>query len=137
MLWCTTNRVLQLTTLRYIPSWSNLLLIFSRLDEDEFVACEQWASLFWLEILLPWLAVMGVALLILKKNGSDMLREIWLPMIQWNSRTTPPKSNRNKPILVDPESQQIPKNQEPEPPLNHDVIPGNPTLNIRKYIFLS
>ena len=58
---------------------------------------------------------MGVALLILKKNGSDLLREIWLPMVQWNSGTTPPKSNRTKPIPVDPESQQIPKN--PEPPL--------------------
>ena len=58
---------------------------------------------------------MGVALLILKKNGSDLLREIWLPMFQWNSGTTPPKSNRTKPIPVDHESQQIPKN--PEPPL--------------------
>ena len=56
-----------------------------------------------------------MALLILKKNGSDLLREIWLPMVQWNSGTTPPKSNRTKPIPVDPESQQIPKN--PEPPL--------------------
>ena len=72
---------------------------------------------------------MGVALLILKKNGSDLLREIWLPMVQWNSGRTPPKSNKNKPFPVDPESQQIPKNQETEPSLKHDDNPGNPTLN--------
>ena len=72
---------------------------------------------------------MGVALLILKKNGSDLLREIWLPMVQWNSGTTPPKSNRDKSIPVDPESQQIPKNQVSEPSLKHDDNPGNPTLN--------
>ena len=72
---------------------------------------------------------MGVALLILKKNGSDLLREIWLPMVQWNSGTKPPKPNRNKPIPVDPESQQIPKNQASEPSLKHDDNPGNPTLN--------
>mgnify|MGYP001217195360 CR=1 FL=1 len=64
-----------------------------------------------------------------KKNGSDLLREIWLPMIQWNSGTTPPTSNRNKHILVVPESQQIPKNQESEPSLKQDDNPGNPTLN--------
>ena len=75
---------------------------------------------------------MGVALLILKKNGSDLLREIWLPMVQWNSGTTPPKSNKNKPIPVDPESQQIQKNQESEPPLKYDDNPGNSTLNIGK-----
>ena len=55
-----------------------------------------------------------MALLILKKNGSDLLREIWLPMVQWNSGTMLLKSNRIKRIPVDPESQQIPKN--PEPP---------------------
>ena len=75
---------------------------------------------------------MGVALLILKKNGSDLLREIWLPMVQWNSGTIPPKSNRNKSIPVDPESQQIQKNQESEPPLKYDDNPGNSTLNIGK-----
>ena len=58
---------------------------------------------------------MGVAFFILLKNGSDLLREIWRPIVQWNSVTTSPKSNRTKPIPVDPESQQIPKN--PEPPL--------------------
>ena len=47
-----------------------------------------------------------MALLILKKNGSDLLREIWLPMVQWNGGATPPKSKRIKPIPVDPESQQ-------------------------------
>ena len=71
---------------------------------------------------------MGVALLILKKNGSDLLREIWLPMVQWNSGTTPPKSNKIKPSPFDPESQQIPKNQESEPSLKHDDNPGIPTL---------
>ena len=70
-----------------------------------------------------------MALLILKKNGSDLLREIWLPMVQWNSGTTPPKSNKIKPSPFDPESQQIPKNQESEPPLKFDVNPGSITLN--------
>ena len=60
---------------------------------------------------------MGVAFLILLKNGRDLLREIWLPIVQWNSGTISPMSNTTKSIPVDPESQQIPKN--PEPPLTN------------------
>ena len=70
------------------------MLFFSSLQsKDQFAVCSQWSTRFWLDILLPWLFVMGVTILIIKKNGRDLRREIWLPFI---SRIFP----RIKPLMT-------------------------------------
>ena len=58
-----------------------MLRFYSLQSKDQFAVCSEWSTHFWLDILLPWLVVMGVTILIIKKNGRDLLREIWLPFI--------------------------------------------------------
>ena len=56
------------------------MLIFSSFQSKDTVNSE-WSSLFWIDILLPWLTGVGVAILVIKKNGRDLKREIWNPII--------------------------------------------------------
>ena len=55
--------------------------------------CPGWISLFLLDVIIPGLMVMGVALLILRKNGSDLNREIW------NITLPQKRSNPSKKII--------------------------------------
>jgi hypothetical protein len=52
------------------------MLLFSSLQSKDAVNSE-WSSLFWVDILLPGLAGVGVTILVIKKNGRDLKREIW------------------------------------------------------------
>ena len=64
------------------------MLLFSSLQSKDAVNSE-WSSLFWVDILLPGLAGMGVTILVIKKNGRDLKREIWDPFIPRIPRVTP------------------------------------------------
>ena len=59
----------------YQLNQSNMRL-FSSLQSKDAVNSE-WSSLFWVDILLPGLAGVGVTILVIKKNGRDLKREIW------------------------------------------------------------
>ena len=63
------------------------MLFFSSVQSRDAVNSE-WSSLFWIDILLPWLAGMGMTILVLKKNGRDLKREIWNDMC---CISTPPR----------------------------------------------
>ena len=56
------------------------MLLFSSFQSKDVVNSE-WSSLFWIDILLPWLTGVGVTILVIKKNGRDLEREIWNPII--------------------------------------------------------
>ena len=56
------------------------MLIFSSFQSKDTVNSE-WSSLFWVDILLPWITGVGVTILVIKKNGKDLKREIWNPII--------------------------------------------------------
>jgi hypothetical protein len=64
------------------------MLIFSSFQSKDTVNSE-WSSLFWIDILLPWLTGVGVAILVIKKNGRDLKREIWNPIIPRMPRGMP------------------------------------------------
>ena len=64
------------------------MLIFSSFQSKDTVNSE-WSSLFWIDILLPWLTGVGVAILVIKKNGKDLKREIWNPIIPTMPRVVP------------------------------------------------
>jgi hypothetical protein len=64
------------------------MLIFSSFQSKDAVNSE-WSSLFWIDILLPWLTGVGVAILVIKKNGRDLKREIWNPIIPRMPRVMP------------------------------------------------
>ena len=64
------------------------MLLFSSFQNKDVVNSE-WSSLFWVDILLPGLAGMGVTILVIKKNGRDLKREIWDPFIPRIPRVMP------------------------------------------------
>ena len=48
-------------------------------DQDD--VCFNWILLYILDIVLPLLLMVGVAGMILTKNGKDLYREIWFPIL--------------------------------------------------------
>ena len=77
----------KLGNLYYQLNQSNLLL-FSSFQSKDAVNSE-WSSLFWVDVLLPGLAGVGVTILVIRKNGRDLKREIWDPFIPRIPRVTP------------------------------------------------
>ena len=65
------------------------MLLFSSFQSKGVVNSE-WSSLFWVDILLPWITGVGVTILVIKKNGKDLKREIWNPIIPRRPRVMPP-----------------------------------------------
>jgi hypothetical protein len=64
------------------------MLLFSSFQNKDVVNSE-WSSLFWVDILLPWITGVGVTILVIKKNGKDLKREIWNPIIPRMPRVMP------------------------------------------------
>ena len=64
------------------------MLLFSSFQNKDVVNSE-WSSLFWVDILLPWITGVGVTILVIKKNGKDLKREIWNPIIPRMPRIMP------------------------------------------------
>ena len=64
------------------------MLLFSSFQSKDTVNSE-WSSLFWVDILLPWITGVGVTILVIKKNGKDLKREIWNPIIPRMPRVMP------------------------------------------------
>ena len=79
------------------------MLIFSSFQSKDTVNSE-WSSLFWIDILLPWLTGVGVAILVMKKNGRDLKREIWNPIIPRMPRVMLPPHLR----FQDPKTEETP-----------------------------
>ena len=48
-------------------------------DQDD--VCSNWILLYFLDIVMPLLIMLGVAGMILRKNGKDLYREIWFPRL--------------------------------------------------------
>ena len=64
------------------------MLLFSSFQSKDVINSE-WSSLFWIDILLPWITGVGVTILVIKKNGKDLKREIWNPIIPRMPRVVP------------------------------------------------
>ena len=64
------------------------MLLFSSFQSKDVINSE-WSSLFWIDILLPWITGVGVTILVIKKNGKDLKREIWNPIIPRRPRVMP------------------------------------------------
>ena len=79
------------------------MLLFSSFQSKDTVNSE-WSSLFWVDILLPWITGVGVTVLVIKKNGKDLKREIWNPIIPRMPRVMIPAHLR----FQDPKTEETP-----------------------------
>ena len=63
----------------YVFKYSSFSYSFHANDQDD--VCFNWILLYVLDIVLPLLLMLGVAGMILRKNGKDLYREIWFPIL--------------------------------------------------------
>ena len=72
----------------------NTFSFFSFHENDQDEVCSNWILPNLLDIVIPLLAMIVVAGMILRDNGKDLYREIWFPLL--SSVANPPLYHVNK-----------------------------------------